>query len=63
LDGPDGRQQRRLLLPHIDSLLESGNHELLASFPNDLEESTAMPGFHWAYVEGGQYRKASQLHL
>jgi hypothetical protein len=59
---PDGRQQRRLLLPHIVSLLEHGNGELLASFPKDLEESTAMLAFHWAYAEGGQFRKASQLH-
>jgi hypothetical protein len=54
-----GEQQRRLLLPHIDPLLEYDNGELLASFPTDLEKTAATLGFHKAYVEGGLYHKAS----
>jgi hypothetical protein len=54
-----GVQQRRLLLPHMDSLLEYDNGELLASFPTDLEETAAMLGFHETYIEGGLFHKVS----
>jgi hypothetical protein len=53
-------QERRLLLPHIDSLLEYGNGQVLAPVPDSLKEGLiAIMNFHLAYVEGGQFQKVS----
>lgn len=60
---PAGEQQRRLLLPHIDSLHEYGNDQFFAPVPdNPKEGSTAIMNFHLAYAEGRQFQKVSSFH-
>jgi len=54
-------QRRRLLLPHMDLLLECDDGQLFATSQDSVERSIAASIFHQTYVEGGQSQKVSDF--
>jgi hypothetical protein len=58
----NNEEVKRLLLPHIDSLLEYGDCQDFTSVStNQKEVSVALVTFYTAYGEGRQFKKVSQL--
>jgi hypothetical protein len=53
-------QKRRLLLPHVSSILEYDNGQLFAPSPDLFERFIAILNIHRVYIEGGKFQKISR---